>query len=63
MGMFADSAREGMGSELCAKIAEKIEKYPEAIKALKELGNEILDAMDLPNIPEWTYEYRKLFRK
>jgi hypothetical protein len=61
MGMQGEAAIESMTQFLCKKLEEKIEKYPEATKALKEVGTEILN--DLPNIPEWTGKYYQLFRE
>ena len=60
MSIQGDIARENDVQFFCKKLAEKIEKYPEATQALKELGIETLDILD--NVPEWSYEYRKLFR-
>lgn len=64
MGMFGDMARDDETQFYCRKVVEKIEKYrqhPEAVKALKELGIEMLDT--LPNIPEWARKYYQLFRE
>lgn len=64
MGILGDMAREGKTQFLCEKLAEKIGKYgehPEAVKALKEVGIEMLDT--LPNIPEWANKYYQLFRR
>lgn len=61
MGLMGDMARESETQFLCKKLAEKIEKYPKAAKALKEVGIEMLN--DLPNTPEWAYRYYKLFRE
>lgn len=60
MSMQGDWAREDMTQVICKKLKEKIEKYPEATSALKEIGIEMLDL--LPNTPEWTHNYYKLFR-
>jgi hypothetical protein len=60
MGTAGDIAREDFAQFLCRRIAEKIEKYPEAGKALKEIGLEVLD--ELPGYPKWADEYYCLFR-
>lgn len=63
MGFLGDMAREGATQFYCQKVVEKIEKYQqysEAVKALKELGIEMLNT--LPNVPEWTDKYYKIFR-
>jgi len=60
MSIQGDAAKEGMTQFLCNKLVGKIERYPEATKALKEVGIEILD--NLPNIPEWANKYYKIFR-
>lgn len=60
MSMISDMTRESDAEFLCQKIVEKIEKYPEAEKALKEIGIEWLDG--LPNIPQWANHYYNLFR-
>jgi hypothetical protein len=61
MSLQGDMAREDETQFLCKKLVEKIEKYPEAAKALKEVGIEMLSC--LPNIPEWARKYYQLFRK
>ena len=61
MGMQGEAAIESMTKSLCKKLVEKIEKYPEATKALKEVGIEILNG--LSTRPDWTDKYYKLFRK
>lgn len=59
MSIHGDIARENDVQFFCEKIAEKIEKYPEAAKVLKELGAEMLNI--LPNIPKWANKYYNLF--
>lgn len=61
MSIQGDIAREDETQFLCKKLLEKIKKYPEAAKALKEVGVEMLS--NLPNIPEWTHKYYQLFRE
>lgn len=61
MGIVSDMAREDLTRFLCKKLVEKIEKYPEAAEALREVGNEMLE--DLPNVPEWALKYYRLFRE
>lgn len=59
MSIQGDIARENTTQFLCKKLAEKIERYPEAAYALKEVGIEMLD--ELPSIPEWAQKYYQLF--
>jgi hypothetical protein len=61
MSIQGDIIRENDVQFCCKKLAEKIQKYPEAIKALKEMGREMLEI--LPNIPEWAHMYLQLFRE
>lgn len=60
MSMVGDLTREDDTRELCRRLAEKIKKYPEAAKALKELGLEELNT--LPRTPSWAHGYYDLFR-
>jgi len=61
MSILGEIARENDVEFFCKKIAEKIEKYPEAEKALKELGLEVLEIM--PRTTAETRKYDKLFRE
>ena len=60
MSIQGDMAREDVIQSLCKTLAEKIEKYPDAAKALKEAGIEML--YNLPADPEWSRKYYQLFR-
>lgn len=59
MSIIGDMVRESDAQFLCEKIVEKIKKYPEAEKALKEIGIEFLD--ELPTIPKWARHYYNIF--
>jgi hypothetical protein len=63
MGFFSEIAVENTIKWLVEKLKAKIEKnkdLPEAVRVLKELGNEALDS--LPGEPDWAGPYRELFR-
>ena len=60
MGLQGDIARESDAQWFCEKIEEQMKKYPEATKALKELGIEALNILSYT--PEWADKYYKLFR-
>ncbi|PWB38871.1 MAG: hypothetical protein C3F02_01235 [Parcubacteria group bacterium] len=58
MSLQGDIVWEGMVAQMCERLVPKISEYsdhPEAVKALKELGREIITT--LPNIPTWAYHY------
>jgi hypothetical protein len=58
MSMVGDIVRESEAKHLCELLDEKIEKYrasDEAVKALQEVGREVLAG--LPNIPDWAHGY------
>ncbi|MFH1171806.1 MAG: hypothetical protein V1778_04695 [bacterium] len=64
MSLEGDIAREGLVSSVCVMLEEKILEYGEhleAVRALKEVGREIL--ADLPNVPVWAEKYIQLFRE
>jgi hypothetical protein len=61
MGMLAECIREMDAEYNCKKIKEKITKYPEASKALKEFGLEMLKELDY--IPDWSKEFYDLFQE
>ena len=62
MGFQGDMAREGLVHRLCTEFTNKItqnQDKPEVLKVLNELGVYALKELD--NIPEWAWEYYKLF--
>lgn len=64
MGLTDDIARESLTEQLCREVVKKIAQYsenPETVKALQELGREMLDT--LPDAPEWAEQYYRLFRQ
>lgn len=65
MSLQGDAARESMARCIIERIAKKIKKNkrsPGAVKALKELGSEILD-FELDVVPDWAQKYHDLFKK
>lgn len=60
MSMFGDIAKEVLTQDLCQKLTDKIEKYPEAKRALSEIGLEMIDG-EYCNTA-WTKEYYEIFR-
>lgn len=65
MGMFSEIARSGAAEDTCKILERKIEEYkesPTAVKALKEVGREVLAAQPDASHRWWDH-YQALFKE
>lgn len=69
MSMGGEVVRDQETEDFCKKIAKKIRKYktrPDVVKALKELGREVLKEYKatpgvISDLHDWFKKYEKLF--